>query len=248
MLNYVVEPGLLAPYLPAGTELDPFQDQHYVSVVGFLYHDTRVWGVGIPGYRRFSEVNLRFYVRYRGPEGWRRGVAFIKEIVPKRVVAWIARAKYGENFIALPMRHVVVETANGHPHHQQVEFRWKRNKRWESLALHATGAPIIPAPQSEAAYITEHYWGYTAHNNETTTEYRVDHPQWRVWQATKTHFDCDVATLYGEQFVAALSGKPRSALLAEGSRVAVFGGQALHPRSERIKQCLKKFEGSIGPD
>src|SRR4051812_5676689 len=86
MLNYPVDPAVLQTHLPAGTELDFWNGQTYVSVVGFQFQGARVLGVPVPFHRHFEEVNLRFYVRYRVPAGWRRGVVFIKEIVRKRLV------------------------------------------------------------------------------------------------------------------------------------------------------------------
>ncbi|HEX8246435.1 MAG TPA: DUF2071 domain-containing protein, partial [Longimicrobium sp.] len=81
MLNWQVDPGILRPYVPRGTELDAWRGKTFVSAVGFLFLGTRVLGVPVPFHRDFEEVNLRFYVRRQGPEGWRRGVCFIREIV-----------------------------------------------------------------------------------------------------------------------------------------------------------------------
>jgi uncharacterized protein YqjF (DUF2071 family) len=48
MLNYEVPENLLAPLVPAGVELDRWNGTLYVSVVGFLFRDTRVLGVPVP--------------------------------------------------------------------------------------------------------------------------------------------------------------------------------------------------------
>ena len=63
MLNWEVEPALLTPVLPRGVELDFHQGKTFVSLVGFLFRDTRLLGIPIPGHCNFEEVNLRFYVR-----------------------------------------------------------------------------------------------------------------------------------------------------------------------------------------
>ena len=34
-----------------------------MSVVGFMFADTRIRGIAIPFHRTFEEVNLRFYVK-----------------------------------------------------------------------------------------------------------------------------------------------------------------------------------------
>ena len=63
MLNYIVDPALIKRLIPAGTEIDYENGETFVSVVGFLFLDTRLLGVPIPLHRDFEEVNLRFYVR-----------------------------------------------------------------------------------------------------------------------------------------------------------------------------------------
>src|SRR5439155_9383088 len=83
MLNYEVDPAVLRPRVPAGTELDAWRGRTFLSVVGFMFLDTRVLGIPIPLHRDFEEVNLRFYVRREASEGWRRGVVFVKELVPR---------------------------------------------------------------------------------------------------------------------------------------------------------------------
>ena len=103
LLSYEVDPALLRPRVPAGTQLDDFEGRSLVSLVGFRFLDTRVWGWAIPFHRDFEELNLRFYVRRPTPEGWRRGVVFVKEIVPRRLIAGVARALYGGDFVPFLM-------------------------------------------------------------------------------------------------------------------------------------------------
>ena len=105
MLNYTVDPAILAPFVPPGTEIDFESSVTYVSIVGLLFRDTRLLGLPIPRHRDFEEVNLRFYVRKKSADTWRRGVGFIREMVPRYAIALIARACYGENYFAVPMKH-----------------------------------------------------------------------------------------------------------------------------------------------
>ena len=111
MLNYEVAPEALAPFVPAGTELDAWEGRHLVSMVGFMFQSTRGLGFPIPFHRNFEEVNLRFYVRRKVDGEWRRGVVFIKEIVPRFAIAWVARTFYNENYVALPMSHRLEKAA-----------------------------------------------------------------------------------------------------------------------------------------
>ncbi len=107
MLNYVVDPRLITPLIPAGTEIDFENGETFLSVVGFLFLDTRLLGLPIPLHRDFEEVNLRFYVRRKSADTWRRGVVFIRELVPRRAIAFVARTFYGENYVAVPMKHEI---------------------------------------------------------------------------------------------------------------------------------------------
>jgi uncharacterized protein YqjF (DUF2071 family) len=217
MLNFVVDPELLEPLVPAGTELDFHEGQTFLSVVGFLFLDTRVLGLPIPLHRDFEEVNLRFYVRRKSGEDWRRGVAFVRELVPRQAIAMVARMFYGEPYSALPMRHSLEHTEG----RVRAEYQWRRRKRWETLALTASGEPQISKPGSHEEFVTEHYWGYTARRSGLS-EYRVEHPRWRLWIAQTTKFEANVATLYGPQFVEVLAAPPASAFIAEGSHVEVL--------------------------
>ncbi len=225
MLNYHIAPALLRPLVPAGTELDQWNGTTYVSVVGFRFTSTRILGLRIPGHVDFEEVNLRFYVRRRGNGEWRRGVAFVREMVPRRAIAWVARWWYNEPYRALPMRHLIERQADGTP--AAVTYEWRRANRWEGLTLRAAGRPVLPAVGSEAEFITEHYWGYTRQRNGSTIEYLVTHPQWRIWTAGEARLDCDADALYGAAFGEAISGPAHSAFLAEGSEVMVFPPQTL---------------------
>jgi uncharacterized protein YqjF (DUF2071 family) len=217
MMNFAADPKLLEPLLPRGTELDFHEGKTFLSVVGFLFLDTRVLGWPIPFHRNFEEVNLRFYVRRKNVEDWRRGVAFVREIVPRQAIAVVARTFYGEPYVALPMRHRL-EPQDGRI---LTEYQWRRGRRWETLAMTALGEPQASARGSHEEFITEHYWGYTARRSGLS-EYRVEHPRWRLWPAQTARFEADVATLYGPQFVDALSEPPVSAFIAEGSPVEVL--------------------------
>jgi uncharacterized protein len=216
MLNFVVDPAILTPLIPPGTELDFENGETFVSVVGFLFLDTRLLGLPIPLHRDFEEVNLRFYVRRKSADTWRPGVVFIRELVPRRAVALIARACYGENYLALPMKHEIEHVGSN----LKVEFSWRRGRKWESLKMRATGEPQTIPAGTHAEFITEHYWGYTSLRSGCG-EYRVEHPRWKIWNADSFELRAEVATLYGEQFAGTLSQPPRSAFIADGSPITI---------------------------
>jgi len=216
MLNYVVEPKTLEGLVPAGTELDFHEGRTFVSIVGFHFLDTRIFGLRFPRHTDFEEINLRFYVRRREGELWRRGVVFVRELVPRRVIAFLARMVYGEPYIALPMNHLVEKTGMK----LRARYNWKYAGRWNSLEAVVSGEAAVVEPGSEEEFITEHYWGYTA-ARKSVMEYQVEHPRWRVWRAESATLDCQVAELYGERFVDSVSVRPSSAFIADGSNVVV---------------------------
>lgn len=223
MLNFVVDPGLLLPLVPSGTDLDSWNDRTYLSVVGFLFLGSRLHGIPVPLHSRFEEINLRFYVKRRIPEGKRRGVVFIREFVPKRAVAAVARWMYGEPYSACPTDHDIVLEGG---RKDRVEYRWKRSGVWNRVRADTLSPPALPAPGSEEEFITEHYWGYTALGGERCREYEVRHEPWKVRRARGTLI-CDVGAVYGHRFVDALGGEPSSAFVAEGSEVTVHRGRLL---------------------
>jgi uncharacterized protein YqjF (DUF2071 family) len=224
MLNYEVPAAALTPFVPHGTTLDLWQGRALVSVVGFRFLNTRVLGVPIPYHRSFDEVNLRFYVRRELADGEvRRGVVFIRELVPRLAIAWLARLAYNEPYLAVAMRSDTPATVTEAP--STLRYSWLRRRHapraWEHLAVQAVGDATVPAVDTEAQFITEHYWGYTPQRDGGTVEYEVRHPPWRVWAGAAPELRADVASLYGNPFAEPLAATPCSAFVAEGSPVVV---------------------------
>ncbi|MDB6066721.1 MAG: hypothetical protein JWR26_2929 [Pedosphaera sp.] len=220
MLNYEVDPGILKSFVPRGTELGAWHGKTYVSMVGFLFLKTKVRGMAIPFHQNFEEINLRFYVKRLGADGWQRGVVFIKEIVPRFAIATIARLFYNENYIAMPTKHTLETSVEG----LMAEYAWRFKGRWNRLMVKTAGSAGLVEAGSLEEFITEHYWGYAVQKNGGCVEYKVEHPPWLIWQTREVVFDCDVEGLYGGQFAEFLRTKPSSAFLAEGSPVMVYRG------------------------
>ncbi len=224
MLNYEIDPEVLRPYIPTGTQLDDWQGRHYVSVVGFLFLDTRVWGFAIPFHRNFEEVNLRFYVRRQAAEGWRRGVVFIRELAPRFAICLTARVLYNEQYLTVPMGHQLAVADGAADAVRGVSYWWRYGGREDRISVNVDGDARAVDEGSHEAFITGHYWGYSRLRNGATLEYRVEHRPWRIWKATEARLDCDVKELYGREFAECLSGPPASAFLLDGSPVTVFKG------------------------
>jgi hypothetical protein len=227
LLNYPIDPARLARFVPAHTELDLWQGRAYVSLVGFLFLETTVLGLPIPFHRNFEEVNLRFYVRRRAPEGWRRAVVFVREIVPRLAIAITARMLYNEHYVARPMSHRL-EWADDDPRRlTSVAYRWRHERRELGLRVAVGGGFALPAPGSEEEFVIEHYWGYAAQRDSGTVEYKVEHPPWRLASATRAELAGDVGRFYGPPFEEPLREPPVSAFVAEGSAVAVYSGRRI---------------------
>ena len=223
MANYEVNPLVLESLVPKGTELDLWSEKCFVSVVGFRVLDTRILGVSVPFHRDFEEVNLRFYVRRVVGGEVRRGVVFVKEIVPRRVLAGVANALYNEKYVALPMSH---DDRMAEPP-WSLAYSWRHDGRWSRIAVVLDGEPYRPGEGSEEAFITEHYWGYNTQRDGSTLEYQVEHPRWNVWRAKDTELLCDISALYGQEFVPFLSRAPSSCFVADGSEIVVRRGVSL---------------------
>jgi uncharacterized protein YqjF (DUF2071 family) len=219
MVNYEVDPGLIEPLVPAGTRLDQWEGKTFLSLVGFLFMDTKLFGVPVPAHQKFEEVNLRFYVTREAGAETRRGVVFLKEIVPKPMVARVARWFYGENYVDLPMGHYIGES--------DIEFSWHSIEGGNRLRVSRCGEAQRPVEGSLEQFIAEHYWGYTRRGPSATSEYRVEHSPWRVWQTKGCKVEVQAASLYGQEFIAVLKGEPVSAMVAEGSPVVVYKGAKL---------------------
>ena len=222
MLNFEIDPDILQSRVPRGVFLDRHDGKVFVSLVGFLFRDTRVMGISIPWHGAFEEVNLRFYVRREVDGEVRRGVVFIREIVPRRAIALVAKWAYNEPYIALPMRHTLkrgAEPETAPP--SEIAYQWLLKSRWNELRIAPKNEGCLPTLGSHEEFITEHYFGYTSQKDGSTIEYRVEHPIWRQWSASDASFEVDIPSLYGEEFAPFVKGNPYSALLAEGSPVVV---------------------------
>lgn len=218
--NYSIDPAILIPYLPYKTELDIWNGKCFVSLVGFRFLNTKLKGIPVPFHRHFEEINLRFYVRYKDPAGWRRGVTFIKEIVPKRALSFVANTIYNEKYMTLPTRH----SWQSGKDLLSVSYLWQYKKSWNSFLVTTLSAQNEIIPDSEEEFITEHYWGYTKVKDQLTSQYQVAHPRWDVYEVKDFKIDVEFGDLYGKDFSFLKTQIPDSVMLAEGSKISVHSG------------------------
>ncbi len=219
MANYAVDPELLRPRVPAGTELDLQDGKCFVSLVGFMFLDTRVLGIPVPMHVNFEEVNLRFYIKREAEGETRRAVCFVKEIVPRWAIAAVARGLYGEPYECWSMDHERTE--------RTVAYRWSKGGRNNSLSVEIDESIGVPPEGSHGEFIIEHYWGYTGRGNGRVDEYRVEHPKWELFSVKNERIDVDFGAVYGSEFAFLADERPFSVLLAKGSEVAVYKGKQI---------------------
>src|SRR5450432_2343440 len=156
MANYVVPKELLLPFIPFKTELDFFGEKTFVSLVGFMFLNTRILGFSVPRHMNFEEVNLRFYVKYNDRGNWKRGTVFIKEIVPRSAISFFANIIYGEKYSTMKMNHFHIKKAGG----IETCYEWKFKNKWNRLVASSQSKSSPMRVNSEEEFIAEHYWGY----------------------------------------------------------------------------------------
>ncbi|MCX2742167.1 YqjF family protein [Pontibacter anaerobius] len=234
--NYKVDPSLLAGYLPYGTELDLWNGRCYASLVGFMFVNTRLLNCRIPFHVNFEEVNLRFYVKRLERGEWKRGVVFIKEIVPKPALTFVANTIYNENYETMPMKHRWEETEG----ERLVAYSWRNNSRWQTFSVRASKEATAIATGSETEFITEHYWGYARVSDTRTNEYEVTHPRWNAYTVLDYTITVDFGEVYGQGFSFLNNQEPASVMLAEGSEITVENKQCIDQRLAQKAAKLSK--------
>ncbi len=217
LVNYELDERLLKPYIPHGTELDNWRGTTYVSLVGFMFLNTKLLGVKIPFHTNFEEVNLRFYVKYKADGKWKRGVVFIKEIVPKAALTLVANTVYNENYETMPMQHRWAESKA----ERKVEYQWTCKGQIQRMTVVSDLESKEISTGSEEEFITEHYWGYTKVDERTTYEYEVTHPKWKYYPVRNYEIDVNFGLVYGQSFEQLGIEVPKSVMLMEGSKITV---------------------------
>ncbi|WP_299121916.1 DUF2071 domain-containing protein [uncultured Tenacibaculum sp.] len=216
MVNYQINPEVLKPFVPNGTELDFYKDKCYISLIGFMFKNTKLLGLKIPFHINFEEVNLRFYVKRKENGVYKRGVVFIKEIVPKPAITFVANTIYNENYETLPMKHEWGEKNGSF----NVSYQWKTKEKWNLIEAIVKNEQLEIKDNSEIEFISEHYWGY-AKNKDQTTEYEVKHPKWKYYPLKSYNVNVDFLASYGKAFEFLNNLQPASVFLLEGSEISV---------------------------
>ena len=221
--NYAIDPTILQPYVPAHTELDFFEDTCYVSLVGFLFDDVKLKGISVPFHKKFEEINLRFYVRYKDGNKWKRGTVFISEIVSKPAIAWVANTLYNENYSVYKMhyKHDLTKDENF------FSYGLHADNQWNLLQVATAPEAKKYAPKGITAFITEHFWGYSKKSEKQSWEYEVKHPLWKSYEVLDHEIVFDFGKIYGPQFDHLSKRNPDSIQCMDGSAIRIEGKKLL---------------------
>jgi uncharacterized protein len=217
MANYEIDPAIVLPYLPKGVELDLYKEKAYVSLVGFMFKNTQIFKVPIPKLGSFEEINLRFYVKRIENGVIKRGVVFINETVPYKLVAWVANLLYRENYTCVPTKH----RWNYTDITKNIKYQWKKAGKWNTIEVAASKHNSTMVKDSFEEFIFEHYYGYTKVNHTRSEEYTIAHPSWLVNEVHDYTIDCDFRAMYGDAFASLNHRNPASVFIAEGSAVSI---------------------------
>ena len=219
LINYVIDPKKIEQYVPKGTELDLWQVKCYISLIGFMFENVKVLGIKVPYHANFEEVNLRFYVKRFENGNWKRGVVFIKEIVPKKAISFVANTLYNEHYATLPMKHTRTEDKDS----KFFKYEWKKGDKWNFISMKTTNVLLPIEVTSEVEFITEHYFGYTKFNENKTIEYEVTHPRWHQLEVLDCEIKVDFENVYGSDFSFLQNLTPSSTFFAKGSNITIEG-------------------------
>jgi uncharacterized protein YqjF (DUF2071 family) len=231
LLNFEVPAELVGQLAPLGTEPDLFEGRAYASVVGFLFRKGRLLGLRLPGKATFEEVNLRYYVRHMEAGEVRRGVVFVQEIAPSRIVATVANWFYNQHYVTMPMRSE--HSADGRiiSAGDELSYLWRTGRgakqRWNRMAGRAVADVRSPVPGSLEEFVIDHVWAYGTGRDGATLEHRVVRRPWLVAGASGVSWDCDVRATYNSPLAPYLATEPAMAMVADGSAVEVLGGRRL---------------------
>ena len=213
LCNYPVDDALLEPYLPMGCKLDHFEDKAFVSLVAFEFLNTKVFGFKWPGFTHFFEVNLRFYIKFEE----QRGVCFIREYVPSRVIVGVAQIIYNEPYKYAPISGTIDKTQ------EQINALYQLTSMDKSILLDITAknSAYLPLPNSIEHFFKEHELGVGKSRTGETLTYKVSHPYWEVYPIVSTKIQVDWE-IFGPQFSFLSQQKPHSVVFAKGSDIKVF--------------------------
>jgi uncharacterized protein len=167
----------LRPLVPAGLELDTFEERAWIGVVPFRMKGIRArWLPPVPWLSAFAELNVRTYVTFGG----KPGVCFFSLDAANPVAVASAR-----RWFHLPyMNAAMTCRAAG----DAIEYSSRRTHREapaaEFRARYGPTGPVTPAePGSLTHWLTERYCLYTTDKRGRVLRAEVHHEPWPLQPA-----------------------------------------------------------------
>lgn len=213
LLTFDAPDTAVAPLVPPGCEPDRWDDRLQVSLVALRMDRVRVGGVPVPGFTSFPQVNVRTYLRHAGQPG----VVFVREIVPSRLVAAIARWRFGEPFVSGR----VESRAGRDAGRLSVEYFFGIGAARGRVAVRAEVETVVPDAGSFEFWVTQRVRSCRTGPDGRLRSFAVAHPPWAVHPIESTDVAVDFAGLYGREWSWLGTARPRSVVLAAGSDVTV---------------------------
>lgn len=246
MLNYKVPKELLESYLPQGLELDSFKGGYYLTIVGYFSFNTRLLGMPFSFHPYFENIDLRFYVKRKVGRKFRRGMVYIKKGLPRRSMAMLESAFINETNLVLPMGHKVDFNKGEIALGGRVEYNWHTGPQKNHLVVLTDGSPRKPAETSLEHFINERLYAVTKQSDDSSLEYEIRRPSWRVTRVVQSSLYCDAAAIFGPEFASVFNAEPDSAFLSEGSKVEVMRPIQLlvPPTSSAARKSARKTKVS----
>ncbi len=213
LLTFEVPAALVRAHLPRGTEPDQWQGATHATLVALQMRDVRVHGWHIPRFTAYPQVNFRVYTRH----GADAAVVFVREFVRSRVIAAVARLRYGEPFAVARIEASVADRADG----VSLEYRFGPARPCYRVAVTASPAAAVPPDGSFEHHLLERTLGCHEDRLGRLRVFRVVHAPWAVRTVSSVAYDLDFAALFGAEWGLLNERTPVSTVVAVGSAVTV---------------------------
>jgi len=211
-VHWAVDPGLVAPLLPAGTRPDELDGVTYVGLIPFdMRHAGFGRGPAVPFFGDFAETNVRLYsVDAQG----RHGVVFRSLETTRLVVALGARLAFATPYTWARMR----IQQDGDVIEYTTRRRWPRPRGAGGTMRVSLGA-AVPQPSATEQFVTARFGLHTRWAGRTLW-IPNHHEPWPLRRATIEHLDDDLVAAAG---LPGVVGRPPDSVLHAGGVRTTFG-------------------------
>lgn len=215
-VHWRVDPGMVAPLLPAGVRPDEFDGSSWVGLIAFVLDEATMFGSPpIPYFGRFVEVNVRLY---GVDELGRRGVVFASLEASRLAAVVAARAAF-----SLPYfwsKTTMHRDADDFDYETQRHFAARDRSR---LAIRAGERMDVPDPLAD--FLTAR-WALFQTRGSRTLHLRNWHEPWEIRSAEVLSLD---DTLLARAGLPGIASRPPDSVLYSPGVTTRFGS----PRANR---------------